>query len=60
MLNLLSDFFRGEEFIYCKKSRIRETLNLLTDADHRTNIFFWGGEWSKKEKKKKLHLTRDT
>ena len=24
-----------------KKSRIRETLNLSTDADHRTNIFFW-------------------
>ena len=23
-----------------KKSRIRETLNILTDADHRTNIYF--------------------
>ena len=26
-----------------KKSRIRETMNLSTDADHRTDIFFWGG-----------------
>ena len=28
-----------------KKSRIRETLNLLTDADHRTNIFLGGKGW---------------
>ena len=28
--------------LYEKKSRIRETLNLSTDADHRTNIFFVG------------------
>ena len=26
-----------------EKSRIRETMNLSTDADHRTNIFFGGG-----------------
>ena len=43
-----------------KKSRIRETLNLSTDADHRTNIFFGGG-WSKlKKSKNKLHVTHDT
>ena len=42
------------------KSRIRETLNLLTDADHRTNNVFWGGYGKKKIKKlKKLHVTRD-
>ena len=28
-----------------KKCRIRETLNLSTDADHRNNIFFLGGGW---------------
>ena len=32
-----------------KKSRIRETLNLSTDADHRTDIFLLGGD-GKKEK----------
>ena len=32
----------------CQKSRIRETMNLSTDADHRTNIFFWGGMVKKK------------
>ena len=26
-----------------EKSRIRETLTLSTDADHRTDNFFWGG-----------------
>ena len=31
-----------------KKSRIRETLNLSTDADHRTHIFFGGGMVKKK------------
>ena len=31
-----------------KKSRIRETLNLSTDADHRTNNFFGGGDCKKK------------
>ena len=31
-----------------QKSRIRETLNLSTDADHRTNIFFGGGDGKKK------------
>ena len=36
-----------------KKSRIRETLNLSTDADHRTDIFFWGGDCKTKKKKKK-------
>ena len=30
-----------------KKSRIRETPNLSTDADHRTDIFFWGGDGRK-------------
>ena len=34
-----------------KKSCIRETLNLSTDADHRTDIFFWGGGMVKKIKK---------
>ena len=49
-----------------KKSRIRETLNLSTDADHRTNIFFLGGMVKKNTKNKiKLtcdmwHVTRDT
>ena len=33
-----------------KKSRIRETMNLSTDADHRTDIFF-GGDGKKKQKK---------
>ena len=27
-----------------KQSRIRETLNLSTDADHRTDSFFLGGD----------------
>ena len=41
-----------------KKSCIRETLNLSTDADHRTNIFlflifffFFGGGGEKKKEK---------
>ena len=57
-----------------KKSRIRETLNISTDADHRTDIFL-GGMVKKKEKQKekknvthdmwhvtrdKWHMTRDT
>ena len=33
---------------YKKKSRIRETMNLSTDADHRTDIFLGGG-WKKKK-----------
>ena len=49
-----------------KKSRIRETLNLSTNADHKTDIYFFlGGGWSKiKNLKlknlKKIHVTRDT
>ena len=39
-----------------KKSRIRETLNLSTDADHRTDNFFWGGNGRKKRKKKKKNM----
>ena len=42
-----------------KKSRIRETLNLSTDADHRTDILFWGGDGKKKTKIKKIHVTCD-
>ena len=38
--------------ILLEKSRIRETLNLSTDADHRTDIF-WGGGMVKKEEEKK-------
>ena len=38
-----------------KKYRIRETLNLSTDADHRTNIFFWGG-MVKIKKIKKINI----
>ena len=37
-----------------KKSRIRETLNLSTDADHRTDTFFWGGTDGQIKKKLKL------
>ena len=36
-----------------KKFCIWETLNLSTDADHRTNIFFWGGHGQKKKEKRK-------
>ena len=40
-----------------KKSRIRETLNLLTDADHRTDL--GGIEMVKKKKfKKKLKIQK--
>ena len=35
-----------------EKSRIRETMNLSTDADHRTDIFFWGGDGKKNKNKK--------
>ena len=37
-----------------EKSRIRETLNLSTDADHRTNIFFGGGMVKEEEKEKNV------
>ena len=38
-----------------KKSCIRETLNLSTDADRSTNtIFFWGGGGVKKKGQKKI------
>ena len=36
-----------------EKFRIRETMNLSTDVDHRTDIFFGGGHGQKKNKIKK-------
>ena len=42
-------FLRGSESCH-EKSRIRETLNLLTDADRRTDIFLEGGDGKKKKK----------
>ena len=35
-----------------QKSRIRETLNLSTDADHRTDNLFGDGDCKKKQKNK--------
>ena len=42
-------------YISSKKFHIRETLNLSTDADYRTNNFFGTDE----KKQKKLHVTCD-
>ena len=42
-----------------KKSRILETLNLLTNADHRTNNFFFWGGLVKKKIYIYIHVTRD-
>ena len=48
---------KDENGKYEEKSRIRETLNLSTDADHRTNIFLGGDD--KKKKFKKNYRLRD-
>ena len=53
------DFMQTMKFVSkVLKSRIRETLNLSTDADHRTNIyiyiyFFLGGGVKKRKEEKK-------
>ena len=50
----------GKMTIRRKKYRIRETMNLSTDADHRTNIFFGRGVVKKeKRKKERKKVTRD-
>ena len=55
MSNYISAFFSKDQFEFnTKKSRIQETLNLSTDADHRTNNFFLGGDGKKKLKFKKI------
>ena len=46
----ISSNYQGVK-LFLEKSRIRETLNLSTDADHRTNIFLGGGMITKKIKK---------
>ena len=44
-----------------EKSRIRETMNLSTDADHRTDILFGGdGKKEKRKKKKRKKKKFDT
>ena len=39
--NMSVALFMGVHIPLEKKSRIRETLTLSTDADHRTDNFFW-------------------
>ena len=43
-----------------KKSRIRKTLNLSTNADHRTDIFLGAGMVQKRRRKRRRKkVTRD-
>ena len=46
------------DYLYRNNFKIPHTLNLSTDADHRTDNFFWGGDG--KNKKNKTKITCDT
>ena len=57
LIKLPISIFQISKFLPVQqKSRIRETLNLSTDADHRTDIFFGGGMVKKNKIKIKNNI----